>query len=243
MSTRLSFLFLLALVAAGAGLLSNPAVANIPKPTITQEWNFKVFLDDKEIGFHDYRVIGQGESRRVETEASFDVKILFFNAYSYRHNNVETWDADCLTNIDAATDANGDRFSVMGESRDDAFVVRTADSESNLPACVMSFAYWNPEMLRATRLLNSQTGEFERVDVRSLGRDSVRYGDETVAAQRYDLLVNDQAVSLWYADDDGRWLALESPARGGRTIRYEPVLLPPASVGANGGDAEVSDNG
>ncbi len=243
MSTRLSFHSLLGLVAAGAVLFGNPVTANVPKPTIEQEWNFKVFLDDRPIGFHDYRVTGQGDARRVETEASFDVKILFFNAYSYRHNNVETWDADCLTNIDAATDANGDRLSVEGESRDESFIVRTADSETKLPACVMSFAYWNPEMLRETQLLNSQTGEFEAVEVRSRGADTVRYGGDTVAAQRYDLLVNDQAISLWYADDDGRWLALESPARGGRTIRYEPVLLPPPAADKNFNALQVTNSG
>lgn len=216
----------LVVVMLAAGLGADRASADVTKSTNTREWNFRVFLDEKEIGFHDYRVIEQDGTRRVETEAHFDVKFLFVNAYRYRHRTVETWDANCLTGIDATTNANGDTLTVQGESRDDRFVVTTPESETSLPECVMSFAYWNPQMLRARRLLNAQTGELETITIARTREDSVLVHGEPVWAVRYDLGVKDREISLWYGADDGRWLALESPARGGRVIRYEPIGLP-----------------
>ena len=41
------------------------------------------------------------------------------------------------------------------------------------PGCVMSFAYWDPRILQADRLLNSQTGEFTAVQITPRGREAV----------------------------------------------------------------------
>ena len=46
-----------------------------------QQWRFRVYLDDREIGYHSFRVEQVGDYERVEIEASFDIRILFFNAY------------------------------------------------------------------------------------------------------------------------------------------------------------------
>ena len=38
-------------------------------------------------------------------------------------------------------------------------------------------------------------------------------------AKRYRLSGEDLQIDVWYSLDD-EWLALESPAKGGRTLRY-----------------------
>ena len=212
-----------AMLVAGAMFATNGG-ATAADPDV-MEWKFRVYLDDKEIGFHDYRISERGGSRRVETEASFDVKFLFFNAYRYRHRNVETWESDCLTGIESSTDANGKAIEVRGADRAEGFVVRAGEATEELPGCVRSFAYWNPALLEASRLLNPQTGEFERVEFTRAGSDTLDVAGESVAASRYEILVKGRTITVWYGDD-GRWLALESPAKGGRKIRYEAISLP-----------------
>lgn len=56
-----------------------------------QEWNFKVYLDDSEIGYHSFRLIEGQDQRQLESQADFRVKFLFVTAYRYQHENVETW--------------------------------------------------------------------------------------------------------------------------------------------------------
>ena len=60
--------------------------------------------------------------------------------------------------LDARTDDNGTRIPVNAAQRDTRFNVETAGKRESVDGCVMTFAYWNPRVLGATRLLNSQTG-------------------------------------------------------------------------------------
>lgn len=210
----------------------------------TLEWKFDVFLDNKPIGYHNYVVSADGDRRTVTTSASFDVKFLFINAFSYRHENVETWDAQCLAELTAYTDANGKETSITGNTADNAFVVSNGDSDATLPECVMSFAYWNPAFLNASQLLNAQTGEFEQVTFTAPQTDFVDIKGQSVEATRHELTVKGKTIKVWYSASDRRWLALEAPAKGKRVLRYQAVALPPselhqqlvASIASNGDD-------
>lgn len=189
-------------------------------------WQFKVYLDDKPIGYHDFRISEEGETRRVDIEARFDVKVLFVNLYRYRHQTVETWRNDCLMGIDSVTDANGRSFVVNGAVENAGFALSNGDASTTLPECVMSFAYWNPAFLEADRLLNSQTGDYEAVSITRIGEETLNVAGQTLPAVRYRVDSAAGAITLWYHQLDYRWLALTSPAAGDRTLRYEAVLLP-----------------
>ena len=43
---------------------------------------------------------------------------------------------------------------------------------------------------------------------------------EERSARRFRLLSDGMQIDVWYAQD-GEWLALESPSKGGRMLRYE----------------------
>lgn len=197
----------------------------------TQDWRFQVLLDDKEIGYHEFSLSEEAGRRVLDTRAEFDVRFLFITAFRYRHQNTEIWADGCLASIDAETDNNGDTLVVRGERREEGFRVTDNDGERTLSPCVQTFAYWNPAVLEAERLLNSQTGEYEYVTVALEGPDRLEVGERIVEALRYRLSAEAGDVRLWYSADDNTWLALEAPAKGGRTIRYRPVEIP-ASPGA-----------
>ncbi len=193
----------------------------IPPAGASDEFQFRVLLDDREIGFHRYSLVNEDGRLRVQSEAAFDVKILFFNAYSYRHELTAEWNNGCLRAIAADTDANGKRLSVSGDQRDGEFIVRVGGADDALPGCVKNFAYWDREILNADKLLNPQTGEYLDVAVETLGEAEISIDGVALSALAYRLIAKGMRIDLWYAADDGRWLALESPAKGGRTLRYE----------------------
>lgn len=189
-------------------------------------WKFGVLLDDKVIGYHHFRVSQHGDRQLLETEAEFDVKFLFITAFRYRHRNVESWENGCLTSINAFTSSNGKELKVNGRLDADRFELNTMAGPETLPNCVQSFAYWMPGILDADRLLNSQTGEYETVSVAFSGNDAVVVGERSIDALKYTLSTRAGDITLWYSTDDHRWLALEAPAKGGRTLRYEPLAVP-----------------
>ena len=90
----------------------------------------------------------------------------------------------------------------------------------------MSFAYWNPEFLKARKLLNSQTGDYEKVTIVKEGEESLLVDGQNIHSIRYSVSGAAAPITLWYAAVDNRWLALESVLKGGRILRYKQVRLP-----------------
>ena len=88
--------------------------------------------------------------------------------------------------------------------------------------CVRTFAYWDRGALEDTRLLNSQTGEYQAVELRPIGRDIIQIGGQTVVAQRYALSGDGLALELWYSPE-GDWVRLTSIVDNGRQLRNELV--------------------
>jgi hypothetical protein len=159
-------------------------------------WDFDVYLNDKKVGKH------------------------LIPAYRYEHSAAERWSDNCLVEFDARTNANGKRIEVSGEHTGEAFRVESGDRPVELPECVMTFAYWNPEFLLQPRLLNPQTGEYVDVQVEELGNEILEIRGQSVTATRFKLTAYEVDLTLWYSTDD-QWLALESIAKGGHVIRYE----------------------
>lgn len=185
-----------------------------------REWNFRVSLDEKEVGTQQFRMVPDGRFKRLEIEADFRVKILFATVYRYEHRNVETWHGDCLVAINSSTDANGDSYFVSGVLREGSLDINGTMGENKLSGCVSSFAYWNPDFLQNQQLLNSQDGALVDVEVIGPIPDQRLVRGAVQPAVRYQLKSGEIDLQLWYSLDD-EWLALESLTQGGRTLRFE----------------------
>jgi len=197
-----------------------PGIAGDPERPEEREWNFRVFLDNQEIGYHNFSLLEADGAQQLTAEADFKVKFLFITAYRYQHENHETWRNNCLQAIESRTDANGRRFEVKGSRSEDRLSIKANDARIEVPGCVKTFAYWNPDILVEPRLLNSQTGEVLPVDIEMIARETLNVRGEDTPAQRYRLEARNMKLDLWYSDDQ-QWLALESTVKGGRKLRYE----------------------
>lgn len=183
-------------------------------------YDFDVYLNDKKVGNHVFRIDEIDGMRQVLSEANFKYRILFIPAYRYEHRNAERWSGNCLMEFDAKTNANGERIEVSGEKTAAGFRVAKEGGPVELPDCVMTFAYWNPEFLDQTRLLNPQTGEYVDVSVDKIGDEMLEVQGREVLATRFKLTALNVDLDLWYSPER-EWLALESVAKGGNIIRYE----------------------
>jgi hypothetical protein len=185
----------------------------------TRSWDFQVFLGDAPIGYHQFTLDEQGERRELRSESRFAVKVLLFTAYRYEHDATELWRGDCLESLTARTNDNGGRPTVDARSDGERLAVATGKGRETIAGCVMSFAYWNPQILSQARLLNPQTGEYEAVKVATLGVENITVRGASVEAKRFRLTGSGKPIDLWYSLGD-EWLALESTVAGGRRLRY-----------------------
>ena len=192
-----------------------------------QDYVFRVMLDDRDIGYHRFQVSSRGDRETIQIDARFKVTFLAIPVYRYGHRNREIWHQGCLESIASATNDDGDEFSVEGRRRDRDFELSTLDGKREIESdCVMSFAYWNQDILEQDRLLNAQNGDYLPVDIEALGSGELKLPGRGVAADIYRLHNADEQIdiTLWYAREDGRWLSLESRVEGGRVIRYLPAI-------------------
>lgn len=195
--------------------------APLASASSTGDWAFQVFLDDRPIGEQHFQVDRQGDTWRANIEARFDVDFLFFNAYDYAHQNTEVWQDGCLQSLDAQTDDNGTAYRLEGQRQGEQFRLSINGEETLLPGCVMSFAYWNPDILQQSRLLNTQDGRYMPVTITQVGQETVEVLGQSVAAVHYRLDAEELHIDLWYAQDDGRWLKLESLVEDNRLV-FQP---------------------
>jgi Family of unknown function (DUF6134) len=174
--------------------------------TVDTGFNFQVLLDDRPIGSHRFEIQRAADGAQVVTStAAFDVKILGFVAYRYRHQATERWAQGCLAQINSTTNDNGRRHKV---------------AHGGLDGCVITYAYWDPErLLRQRALLNPQTGIVDAVQVDAMGEESIVVRGAPVRADRYRLRNDKLVIDLWYSKA-GEWLQLDSTTDSKRQLRY-----------------------
>ena len=230
MKTSLTRNFLILLSALSTLVLSNMSFATaVHSGDVQQSWNFKVFLDDKPIGFHQVRIDREDNRKAVHTKAEFDVRFMFIPVYSYNHESRENWRNGCLKTIQTATDDNGDEYYVKTSRANRGLAIETREGSRTIDGCVRTFAYWDPQLLKSERLLNTQTGKYEKVVVVDRGTGTLNVNDFTYQARQFSLDVEGTTIDLWYTEDM-RWLALETETSNGARLRYLPEKLNMARV-------------
>ena len=185
-----------------------------------KEWPFKVYLDDMEVGQHTFVLTDHDGERELVSNVKLDVKILFVNAYSYLHMADEKWKGDCLTSLTANTNDNGELTTIKGKLEDRGFALDTGKGKKTLPACIMTFAYWNPDFLTQNKLLNPQTGEWQDVKIKSLGNETLEVRGQQVPAEHFKIDSPKLKIDVWYSPDK-EWLALKSTTPEGYVISYK----------------------
>ena len=207
----------------GAAIILATPTLGVATPSAKDELTFEVSLDGQSIGEHRFRIADGSAMRVVDSEASFDVRILRVPVYRYRHRNSETWQNGCLKRIDSETDANGTSYAVdLSKTATGYRIVTPNETQTYQGDCLMSFAYWDQRFLRQQRLLNTQTGELIAVEVQSLGESERKIANRTVPVRGFRVLAAPQNVDIkvFYHSMDGRWVALESVLENGRLLRY-----------------------
>jgi hypothetical protein len=208
-----TFRFVSAFMFAALTLFSAPANA--------KEWAFDVYLDKSKIGQHVFSL----NNNVLTSKAKFKVNILFIDAYQYDHQANEQWQDNCLTRLTSDTVENKVVSHVKANLRGSNLTVEDAKRTQNLPACTMTFAYWNPKILSQTKLLNPQNAEWLDTKISKLGTDTIVVKGKQIEAERYQIDgtlegKNKLKIELWYSTNN-EWLALRSTTPEGYIINYK----------------------
>ena len=199
--TRRAVGLMLGLMLAQATCLAAPQEADEE----AGEWQFTATLDGKPIGTHRFVVDGTAAARSVDSRALFTVRVLGIPVYRYRHEAEERWAGDCLRELRTETDDDGTRQQVAQRFDGD---------------CLMSFAYWNPRLVKQQRLIDPQTGKVETVRFEPLPDATIEVRGQPVRARGWRLQTAQQRIRIWYAADSKRWIGLDADTKGDHQLSY-----------------------
>ena len=183
-------------------------------------WRFDVYLDDKPIGYHQFVFSQIDNESHMKITAEFDVRFLFFSVYTYAHDNTEVWQGNCLASLRSNTLDNGEKVFVELTRENDSTLIKSSKGVSQISQCIRSFAYWNPEILDTSQLLNAQTGELIDIEFSYIGNETIRLNDQQLNSKRYRILGENLSIDLWYSSNN-HWLALQSTTEDGYQLRYQ----------------------
>jgi Family of unknown function (DUF6134) len=205
-------------VSVAAALLLSVSAA-IVAPATAREWHFDVSVDGLGVGTHDISVQENGEARSTRSDMRLSLSLFGFEARTYEQHEEETWQGDCLTRIDTKTVEKGATTTVSGRLEGDSFVIDGPGGQQRLPSCVMSFAYWNPRVLKQANLVNVQTGAWTPITVHPPDKGAYDVRGAAVDAIRSRIDTARNRIDVWYSPE-GQWIGLRSTSQQGHVLSY-----------------------
>lgn len=209
-----------------AAAVSSPALADPielperidPLELYGDEMQFDVVRDGDPIGSYLVFFRKNGDALQVETRASIKVDLMLLPAYRLRYQSLETWRDGWLTNLTASTNEDGE-FSHVEVARDGAALeVSGTDGTWDGAPDLLPTSHWNMAQIAADTLINTVSGNPNRISVAEAGIEEVPMGDQLRPARRF-VYSGDLNMEAWY-DDRGRWVKLRFAAEDGSTIEY-----------------------
>ena len=180
----------------------------------TEVWLFRVFIDNKEVGYHSFKAHYTASGIRLEGEAEFAYKVLGFTVFSYKHEVTEEYDNNfCLQKISSATRIKDKSLSLKGHKTAAGFAVNAAIDEIHDSQCLVPFAYWAPTFIAQNQLLNGQTGELVAVSIQPESQT------DNFAETSYRVEADEMSLVVSY-DADGKWDGLVSDLPAKRKLIY-----------------------
>ena len=176
-------------------------------------------MDGKLIGEHTFQLKEEEKFHQLTSNANFKVTLLSIPVYKYKHISQELWNKNCLHSISAVTQDGGDEYKVLGKFDTNTFRLIEPAKEAFSAECPMTFSYWNPLMLKQSKLLNVQMGDYVEVEIKSLGKKIIKVRNENLEADSYQLTAPKINIQIWYKDNK-EWVKLESITPDDHHISY-----------------------
>jgi hypothetical protein len=205
------FLGLLLLFASWQSLATVVKYSDLVEKNIS----FQVFLNDLEVGTHEFRILRKNRQIEVDSSLNLEFKAMGLFKVKYAHKANEIWRDGCLQSLVSETKKRGKKINVEAQQSDLGMVVKGAKLTQTLNGCVRTFAYWNPQFLNEDYLLNVENGEYVPVNVTTTALENRAGSQVSIDGSKVD-------IQLAY-DSAGQWLSLQSELKMGGVLRYVRV--------------------
>ena len=180
---------------------------------------YVIMRKGEQIGTHKFEFHRTGKETSVNIETNVEVKVLFVTAYRFQHVASERWVNGRLVALDAETDNNGKQHKVTAALKGSTLEVQADGKPMQVDKNIIPGSLWNPDLLRQSVMLDSQTGEVMPISVVDDGAEQVATENGPATAHRYTIK-GKFAQDVWY-DSRGRLLQSQFSGPDGSVISYK----------------------
>lgn len=230
-----------ALVAAAA-LADSETAAGTTAQIFEYRINHALYGD---IGTYRNIVERRGETIAVRSTLDIAVRFLGFPVYREAGERLERWHDDRLIEFRSVTHKNGEKLEVIGEARDDAFVIKGPSGIAQAPRDVRPSNPWSVKLLNAETMMSTTTGRLFPTRVKGGTEGTVTLNGQPRKLRRFDILTDKQefvllderdvAVAFGTEDNGSRveFILTRITSGGADMPLVRPDKLPPAITVAN----------
>lgn len=201
--------------------LMAPAIVraeNDPLRLYGPQAQYDIFRDGLPVGKQVMQFDREDGYLKIRADMSLEVRFMMFPVYDFSYQSEETWDNGTLVQLSARIVENDDRREITVKRQGNALLIENPDGTSNIPGPVFTTNHWNAAVTDQDRVLNTLTGNLNKVTITNAGQEWVEAEGRKIQATRY-IYSGELDTEVWY-DPQGRWVALQFKASDGSTIRY-----------------------
>lgn len=193
--------------------ISLPAYAAIPE---SNQINFEILRNGKPFGTHSLNFSRQDNQLIVDINIEMNYYLGPIRVFKYRHTNQEIWDSGAkkLVSFQAQTDDDGKDLYVNAFFEGGKTIVEGSDGSYEAKGNILGTTYWHQDMLKQSRLINTQYGTLDEITITDLGEEDFEVQDKIMTARHYRMNDGTREVDFWYDVETGQWVGLKFEIRG-----------------------------
>lgn len=154
----------------------------------------------------------------VDSRMRLDIRVLFVPVYSFDYHSQARWCGQRLQALAAHVDDDGTTFTLSATARDDKLLVDDDKGTRLVAGDLLPTDHWNAAVLGREAVLNTLTGEVNRVDIVPCTTPSPAVLAAAPGAHCH-AYTGELRAQVYY-DDAGRWVGLDFAGRDGSRIAY-----------------------
>ena len=170
------------------------------------------------VGQHSVAFARDGGDLVVTSRLNIEIKILFVTAYRYSYESVGRWRGGQLLALTARVDDDGEKKETLVVREGGELNVTGPKGTFRTGIDTMPTTHWNPRQTSQERLINTLTGEIDKIAVVHRGAAEVDGGRGRILAQHFEY-TGDLRLETWYGPE-GHWVGMLFKAKDGSTIEY-----------------------
>ena len=189
-----------------------------PQELYGDEIAFDVYRENARVGSHVVRFNRTEDELLVNSRFELTIDVLFFTVYRFLYESKATWRSGTVDRINVEVDDNGEMFRFEARRNGHVLTIHTGSGRNDVDGRLFPTNHWNAAVLDANRVLNTLTGEVNKVQIVSRGRYLIPTEQGEIIATKY-AYSGEFETEVWY-DDKGRWVKMRFDGKDGVPIDY-----------------------